>query len=118
MGGIPYYWQHIPDDQTFIQSINETCFTPNTIFLIEVDEILNLDFNRAGQKTVKLLLNTIGFHPATTTQIAEKSRLPLTTAIETTEKLVDYGILYRENNLAEKSKKNSGEQDIKYWSLI
>lgn len=106
LGGIPYYWQQIPEDRSFIQSINEIFFSPNTIFLKEVDEILNLEFNKAGLKTVKLILNTIGIHPATATQITEKTRLPLTTVIDTIEKLVDYEILFAENNVAKKIKKN------------
>ncbi len=106
LGGVPYYWMQVPRDRSFIQSINEMLFTSKTVFLHEVVEILRLEFNKAGTKTVMKILNTIGIHGADIKTIAIKSRLPLTTVIETLESLQNYNIVFKKRVIPEKILKN------------
>lgn len=107
MGGVPYYWMQTPQDRSFFQSINAMFFSPSTIFLDEYYEILNLEFNKQGIKTVSKILEVIGIHGAQISSIVERSRLPLSTVIETVANLVKYNILYPKNKLQNRQLQNN-----------
>jgi predicted AAA+ superfamily ATPase len=64
LGGIPYYWNQLDFEKNFIQLLNQAFAESSTIFLEEVDEILRLEFNQAGVKTIKKILKTLGLRGA------------------------------------------------------
>lgn len=104
LGGIPYYLNQLETNQNFIKTINEAVFTKKTIFLTEVDEILNLEFNRAGIKKAKQIFSAIGPLGATQAQIKEKINISESTLSEAVSKLFDYSLLkekkvYKPKNL-------------------
>jgi uncharacterized protein len=47
-GGVPYYLCRVPKVTNFIRAVNETFFTRRTIFLEEIEEILDLEFNQTS----------------------------------------------------------------------
>lgn len=106
IGGIPYYWQQVPENKSFIQSMNQVFFNPETIFLSEPDEILKIEFNKAGLKTIKEILSALGPLGANVAKIQEKSRIPLSTIQDAIEKLMDYNVLRVKVNFKDKIKKN------------
>jgi len=106
-GGLPYYLERI-ESGNFIRSINDTAFLKESIFLEEVDDILGLEFNAAGVKTIKKLLGSLGPDGATVKKIIEKTGLPSTTVYDNIEKLKDYELVF------EKVKMNGESSEIKY----
>jgi predicted AAA+ superfamily ATPase len=93
LGGVPYYLNQLPRNKGFIRAINETIFTSKTIFLSEVDEVLNVEFNKAGVVTVKKILSSLGILGGTFSQFSETLNLSSAGLFETLGKLVDYSIL-------------------------
>lgn len=93
LGGVPYYWQQIPENENFIQAFNRACFTSSSFTLKEAGEILRLEFNKAGVSSASLLLGAIGFGGKTLDQIEKATRLPHSSTSILIEKLLDYGLL-------------------------
>lgn len=94
LGGIPYYLSQLQTNLGFIHCINQAVFTQKSIFLEEVDEILSLDFNKAGKETIKKILASIGQKGTSQAKIVEKTGLSSSTISDAVEKLVDYQILF------------------------
>lgn len=98
-GGIPYYLAQLDGDIGFIHAINRAVFSRESIFIDEVDEILGLEFNQAGLKTVKKILSIVGIFGASQADVRKALQIPSSTLSEVFEKLVDYGILFLEEDL-------------------
>jgi AAA+ ATPase superfamily predicted ATPase len=98
LGGIPFYWQQITPELNFIQAFNKLCFTSSSFVLKEITEILRLEFNKAGVKTVIHFLSFIGFLGKTLENLETHSRTSHATATQLVEKLQDYDLLFRINN--------------------
>lgn len=92
-GGIPYYLNQLPQQAGFIKAANEAFFTKRTIFLSEVDEVLNVEFNRAGITTVKKIFSGLGITGATFAQLANKLSISRAGLFEALTKLVEFGLL-------------------------
>jgi AAA+ ATPase superfamily predicted ATPase len=125
-GGVPYYLKQINPNKSFITAINDSFFCKDTIFLEEVDEVLRLDFNKQGIKTVKNILAAIGPVGAGQSTIIKKTKIPDSTVSEILMKLEDYNIveLVFPSGTAIKGNRNGGKYLIKdfylntYFSLI
>jgi AAA+ ATPase superfamily predicted ATPase len=100
LGGIPFYWQQLPSELNFIQAFNKLCFTSSSFVLKEIGEILRLEFNRAGVKTVIRFLSFVGFSGKTLENLETQSRTSHATATQLIDKLQDYGLLFRISNFA------------------
>ena len=98
MGGIPYYLERIDPKFGFIQAINLSLFSKNTIFTNEINEILGLEFNKAGLNKVKQILEVVGIFGSTQSKIRKTLNLSSSTVSDICEKLLDYEILYTEEN--------------------
>jgi hypothetical protein len=94
VGGIPYYLNQFDKELNFIQNINKTLFTKESIFSEEVDEVLRLEFNSAGVRTIKKILATLGITGRVLNEIQKKSKVPVGTLMESLEKLVEYGLAF------------------------
>jgi hypothetical protein len=94
LGGIPYYWNQLDFEKNFIQLLNQAFAESSTIFLEEVDEILRLEFNQAGVKTIKKILKTLGLRGAPLVTIQKKTKLPTGTLADSIEKLCEYNLLF------------------------
>ncbi len=94
VGGIPYYLNQFQKNENFIQTINKTLFTKESIFYEEVDEILRLEFNSAGILTVKKILATLGISGRILNDIQRKTKLAIGTLSESLDKLIEYGIVF------------------------
>ena len=93
VGGVPYYLNQIPRGIGFIRALNWTFFTKKTIFLSEVDEILNIEFNKAGVLTGKKILRSLGAQGGTFSQISDQLKMSSAALFEALNKLVDYSLL-------------------------
>jgi uncharacterized protein len=94
IGGIPYYLEQIDSSKGFIHAINDAIFINRSIFIEEIDELLNLDFNQSGKKTVKKVLSCLGQDGATQEKIIRATGLPSSTVSDILEKLKEYNILF------------------------
>lgn len=94
VGGIPYYLSQIDKNQGFIHAINSALFLRRSVFLDEVDEILSLEFNHRGIKTVKSILSVLGQNGTTQDLICKKTGLSASSVSETLDKLIDYGLVF------------------------
>lgn len=94
LGGIPYYLSQIDKNQGFIHAINSALFLQKSIFEDEVDEILSLEFNNRGIKTVKSILSVLGQDGTTQDLIQKKTGLSASSVSETLDKLIDYGLVF------------------------
>lgn len=99
LGGIPYYWNQLYFDLSFIQLLNKAFAIKNNIFLEEVDEVLRLEFNQAGLKTIKKILRTISLKGNTLDSIQSKSKLATGTLVDSINKLCEYNILFEESSV-------------------
>ncbi len=111
-GGIPYYWNQIKTELNFIQAINSVCFIPNSLFLEEFKEMLNLEFQINSIKTLQSLLEVIGGTGKTASSIASDSKLSHSTVGDLLVKLENYKIISHKEPLFGKVK------EIKRGSLI
>lgn len=103
-GGVPYYLNQIDEGLGFIHGLNNAFFVKNTIFLNEIDEILRLDFNKAGVTKVKKILKHISLQGCSQKEIEKKSGVPKATVNEILNKLVEYGIVQALSPISEKVK--------------
>lgn len=94
VGGIPFYLNRFKEELGFVHAINQGVFSKESIFIEEIDEILNLEFNKAGTKTVKYILENIGTKHASQADIRKKLKLAPSTVSDVFEKLLDYEILF------------------------
>ncbi len=94
LGGVPYYWNQIKNENIFLRDLNRAVFTRESIFLDEVNELLRIEFNKAGTETVKKIIRAIGLTGATEATIVKTTRLGQSTVNETLKKLIDYSILF------------------------
>lgn len=92
-GGVPYYLQQINPDLGFINGINKAFFSKETIYLEEVDELLGLEFNKAGISKIKKILTVISIYGASQAKIREVLKYSSSSLSELFEKLVTYKIL-------------------------
>lgn len=110
LGGVPYYLNQLNYSEGFIACLNSAVFTSTSIFLKEVDEILNLEFNKAGLSKAKQILSAMGPLGSTQTQIREKIKISESTLSEAMVKLVDYGIIKEKKLHSPKNFKPHGHQ--------
>lgn len=113
LGGIPYYLEQIIPQENFIRTINQAIFTKDTIFLDEVNEVLNLELNLAGTETAKKILSLLGQYGKTQKQLVEISGMPESSLRSILEKLLDYKILYLEESFQKKN--NFTARDRRYY---
>ncbi len=106
LGGVPYYWNQVVEEQSFINSFNILCFTQKTIFLKEAAEMLRLEFNEAGTETVLNIINAIGIHGKELNSIIEKTNIPASTVIDTIKKLLNYKLIHEKKFYELSMKKN------------
>jgi predicted AAA+ superfamily ATPase len=112
-GGVPYYWNQLKTEKGFIQSINEAVFCEGSIFISEIDEILELEFNTAGVEKVKRILAVVTSQGKTLSGLVRDSGIPSSTLSDQVDKLVNYGILTEKKPVFEKQNKiRSGVQFV------
>ena len=107
LGGIPYYLNQIAVAQGFIHAVNQAMFMQKTIFLEELDEILNLEFYANARETVKQILAVLGQDGCEQHNIVKKTGLSESGVSELLQKLVDYQLVFRKLPLHGKPKKNA-----------
>jgi len=112
-GGVPYYLKQIDPRKAFISAINDAFFCKNTIFTAEVDEVLRLEFNRQGIKTVKVILEAIGTYGATQVTIIKKTKISDATVSEILTKLEDYAIV--DGHTPSGSPTKANRSGVKYY---
>ena len=125
-GGVPYYLKRINPLKPFITAINDSFFCKDTIFLEEVDEVLRLEFNKQGIKTVKKILEAIGPSGAGQKTIIKKTNISDSTISEVLIKLEEYSIVevLFPTGTQRKGNRNGGKYIIKdfylntYFSLL
>jgi uncharacterized protein len=125
-GGVPYYLNQIDQNNAFIPAINDAFFLKDTIFIDEVDEVLKLEFNKQGIKTVKSILSAIGTFGANQSTIIKKTKISDSTVSEVLIKLDEYNIIETQfpTGAAQKGNRNGAKYLIKdfylntYFSLI
>jgi len=105
-GGIPYYLNQIPQGINFIQAINQTFFNNDSIFQEEADEVLRLEFNKAGIVTIKKILSKLGMRGSIYTEIENKLNISTGNLNETIEKLIDYKIIFERESFLNRKLKN------------
>jgi len=105
IGGIPYYLNQVSRRVGFVRAANEAFFTRSTIFLAEVDEVLNVEFNRAGIVTTKKILATLGVLGGTFAVVADKLEMAASGIFEAVGKLVDYSLLKEKKCIPLKNRK-------------
>ena len=106
VGGVPYYLNQIPDIKNFIKAINTAFFTQSTIFIDELDEILNLDFSRASRARIRRLLASLGQEGKTVANICRATGISESSVRENIEKLVDYGLVFEKIQMGTAAKNN------------
>lgn len=94
VGGIPYYLNQLNPKLGFVHAINQAFFVQTTPFLEEVNEILDVEFNRAGRNTVKTILSNLGQDGSTQQRLVQKTGLSPSSVSETLEKLLDYELVF------------------------
>lgn len=94
LGGIPYYLEQIDPSKGFVHAVNDAIFTNRSIFIEEVDELLDLDFNESGKKTVKKVLSSLGQDGSAQEKIIGATGLPSSTVSDILEKLKEYNIVF------------------------
>lgn len=92
-GGVPYYLNQIDEKKSFVHAINDAFFTQSGIFLEEVDEILRLDFNKKGLRSVKKILSAISLQGVSEKTIVKKTQISDSTVNDVLGKMVDYGLV-------------------------
>jgi predicted AAA+ superfamily ATPase len=105
-GGVPYYLNQIPAAKNFINSINKAFFTSSTIFFDELDEVINLEFNKSSKTRVRKILAALGQEGKTTAAISRSTGIPESSVHETVDKLVDYGLVFEKTLMGASPKKN------------
>ena len=113
IGGVPYYLNRIFYTKNFISAINKSFFTRSTIFLDEIDEIINLEFNKSSKARVRDLISSLGQNGKTITNICRSTGIPESTVRDNIEKLVDYGLVFEKKSMGKPLKKN--KTGIKYY---
>jgi len=99
-GGIPYYLERIDKSKGFIRGINDAFFTANSNLLGELDEMLDLEFNKLGKKAVVKILGSLGQQGKGVKQICEFTGLAKSSVSQVLEKLLTYKIIsIKEPNL-------------------
>lgn len=100
LGGIPFYLNQIDAELNFIRGMSLAICNKQSIFFDEVDEMLGLEFNYRGLKTIKKILAALGQTGKTQSQIIKASDLSETTVLDAIHKLTHYQILSEKINLA------------------
>jgi AAA+ ATPase superfamily predicted ATPase len=106
IGGIPYYLNRIIYTKNFINAINKSFFTRSTIFLDEIDEIINLEFNKSSKERIRALISALGQEGKTIANICRSTGISESSVRENIEKLVDYGLVFEKKPMGRPSKKN------------
>ncbi len=106
VGGVPYYLNQIPYAKNFINSINKAFFTSSTIFFDELDEVINLEFNKSSKRKVRKILATLGQEGKTIAAIRRSTGIPESSVHETVSKLVDYGLVFEKTLMGAPPKQN------------
>ena len=99
LGGIPYYLNQIREEDGFIHAINSAIFSKEGIFLKEVDEMLRLEFNKAGAQTVNSILRIIGNSSASQAEVRRKLKLASSTISDVFDKLARFELIFPVNDL-------------------
>ncbi len=111
-GGVPYYYSTIQPQLRFIQAINQLAFTRSSIFLEEIDEIVNLEFNVQGAKTVKTILLALGQKGCSLSNIAKKTGFALSTVSDSISELLEFELVFAKYPLGRPKPKN--QQGVLY----
>ena len=106
IGGIPYYLNQVPNAKNFINAINKAFFTRSTIFFDELDEVINLEFNKSSKTGVRKILATLGQEGKTIAAISRSTGIPESSVHETINKLVDYGLVFEKTLMGVPPKRN------------
>ncbi|MBI4356279.1 MAG: AAA family ATPase [Gammaproteobacteria bacterium] len=101
-GGVPYYLSQLEGRIGFVHAINRAAFSRESIFIHEVDEVLGLEFNKAGLETVKKILSGINIFGASQSDVRKTLEISSSTVSEVFEKLIDYGILFLEEDFGKR----------------
>lgn len=94
LGGLPHYLNQIDSQKNFIIAINDAIFLKDAIFLEEVNEVLGLEFNKAGVETAKTILSVLGQDGKEHAKIVQQTGKSPSLATEMLEKLLDYEIVF------------------------
>ena len=106
VGGVPYYLNQIPTEKNFINAINKAFFTSSTIFFDELDEVINLEFNKSSKKKVRKILAALGQQGKTIAAISRSTGIPESSVHESIGKLLDYGLVFEKTLMGASPKKN------------
>jgi AAA+ ATPase superfamily predicted ATPase len=110
LGGLPHYLNQIDAKKNFITAINDAIFLKDSIFCEEVNEILNLEFNKMGIKTAMQILSILGQEGKEHSKIVKETGKSSSTVSEMIEKLLAYQIVFEKEPLIKPNtrKKNLG----------
>lgn len=110
LGGVPYYYSTLDTSLSFIPAINKAVFCKNSIFPEEINEILNLEFNKQGVKTAKQILSTLGYKGRTQSKIVKQADMPASTVSDQISELLDFNIIKEKQIAGKKIKSNQGKK--------
>ncbi|MDC0358760.1 ATP-binding protein [Oligoflexia bacterium] len=114
IGGVPYYLERIsPNEPNFLRAINNAVFSASSIFLDEIEAVLNLEFTQASKKNVIRVLSALGQDGSTQENIREKTGLADGTLASLLNRLQDYKIIHCKLPFGQKPKANS--RGVKYY---
>lgn len=95
LGGVPYYLNQIDVRKPFVHAINEAVFTRQGVFLNEINEILNLDFNQKAMDNVISVVTTLSQSGISAAGVCKKTGIAQSTVYEILNKLCNYQIAFR-----------------------
>jgi AAA+ ATPase superfamily predicted ATPase len=102
-GGIPYYLEQFNFEVGFISGFNDCVFTRKSIFLNEIEEVLNLELNISGVRTALKLFSGFRQRFSDVAGLIKNSRLAASTTVEMIDKLVKYNLIFELEHLHERS---------------
>ena len=106
-GGIPYYLNKFNFSLGFLTAFNNAVMQESSIFLNEVNEVLNLDFNKKGLTSIVKIFAAFKQRYATFETLQENSKLAGSTLSEALEKLVQYGLITENIGVLSNAKKKT-----------
>lgn len=109
-GGIPYYLNQLDMQRGFIQAINKACFTQEGIFLEEMEQILDLEFNAQGMLSAERVLSCLGQSGSNIKNIALKTGFDEAAVFQIINKLLKYKLVYEKVSFGSKKKNRSGSK--------
>ncbi|MBF0443853.1 MAG: hypothetical protein HQK54_18235 [Oligoflexales bacterium] len=94
VGGIPYYLENITANAPFLRALNTAFFTPDSIFLDEIDAMLRIETTGEGAvQNVKRVMSALGYDGRPAVKIEERTGLGCTSVHGILARLESYGLI-------------------------